>query len=136
MTESWNKDRYKVQHLQVIPVAGGMLGNAVMREPEEMVSPEQEVLTLELRLMSEQMEVDRLKRELDAVRKRVNNIRSYRTRAAAKKYPRFSFSISDSEAEEISAWMEQCRKMTLKQAPKGVIKFSSILSKRIAERAR
>lgn len=118
----------------------GMLGNAVavnnsmfpMKEPEELVTPEQEALTLKLRLMAEQVENERLRKAERKARHAMRKRKYYHH--GRKQHNRFSFSLSKETAEELAAWMEAARRSTVKQAPKGVIKFSNVLSKRIAER--
>lgn len=113
----------------------GMLGNAAMQEPEEVVSTEQQILTLRLRLMAEQVSRDALEGELRRTKAALSASRHYHTKVKGIKEPkRFSFSLTYQNAMELEEYLRVARRMSLKSPPKGVTKFSEILSKRVEAR--
>lgn len=120
--------------------SSGMLGNAAlpMKEPEEMVSPEQKSLALELRMMATQVECERLaeaakKAHKEALKaKNAMRQRIVYQSGQRKQAHRISLSVRLDDAHELIAWMDIARRTTLKAPPKGAIKFFQALSKRLA----
>lgn len=113
----------------------GMLGSAAlpMKEPEELESPEQKLVTLELRLMAEQVENERLRAECRKAKHGYYK-RKYFQEKGFRKTKRFSFSLSYDTAIELEEYLRIARKMLLKSPPKGVTSFSEMVSRRIEAR--
>lgn len=103
----------------------------LMTEPEPMVNTEMEKLTLEMRLMSHQVEIDRLRVELAQARDNNRKRRWTEKHGSCTKTPRISFSLRLDDAKELAEWMEVAKRTTMKSPPKGAIKFFGMLSKRI-----
>lgn len=113
----------------------GMLGNAAMQEPEEVVSQEQQILTLRLRLMAEQVSRDEIEAELRRAKIALSSFRHYHNKVKGIKEPkRFSFSLTRESALELEEYLRVARKSLLKSPPKGVTKFSEMLTRRVEER--